>query len=462
MQKENDVAFTRTQAVALLFVLLPLTRAQAADDWELSGQLALDKRLLLEQKGAPQFPIYHQAALQLKAFPVEELEVKTSGRLRFYDHAAFESVEGLGETSQAFPLDLLLWECQVDIFGLVYERLDLRLGKQRIAWGTADRFNPTDNLNPDDLSDFLDFGQKVPSWAVRADLYIIQDRFKITGVWLPGPGPILLPRFATVPLYSPLQDAMQGDLIPPAIQTTTSPVQVGLPPFDLSHSMQAIKAAGSLYDVDWSLSYFHGYDDVPIEQTIEVTLSSPQQLQIDTTVTFPEIHVIGIDFAGEQFTMGWWLEFAIFFPEERTLEVIIPTADGMATREATILRSDPYTKLTAGLDYTFSWGTYINVQYVHGLFAERGGALHDYFVMGGEHDFLNGELKTTVGAMFETDGFDQVVDNYGVSLSAELTWKPYDNIDLSVGHVLLAGRGDALFAQMDDGDQTYVKAKVSF
>lgn len=456
------MAFTRIRAAALLFFLLPLTRAQASDDWELSGQLVLDKRLLFEQKGAPQFPIYHQAALQLKAFPVDELEVKTSGRLRFYDQPVFDNIEGLGETSQAFPLDLLLWECQVDIYGLIYERLDLRLGKQRIAWGTADRFNPTDNLNPDDLSDFLDFGQKVPSWAVRADLYIIEDRLKITGVWLPGPVPILLPRFATVPSTSPLQEAMQGDRLAPVMEMTTSPVQVGLPPFDLLHSMQAIKAAGSLFDVDWSLSYFHGYDDVPIEQTIEVTLSSLQQLQLDATVTLPEIDVIGVDFASELFSIGWWMEAAIFFPEERTVEVTIPTADGTATREATILTSDPYTKLTAGLDYTLSWGTYINLQYVHGLFAERGGALHDYFVVGGQHDFLNGELKLTVGAMFETDGFDQVADNFGVSLSAELVWEPYDNIDLSVGHVLLAGRGEALFAQMDDGDQTYIKAKVSF
>jgi len=451
----------RILTTAVLFTLLPLTQARAADDWDLSGELDFDKRLLVEQKGIPQFPMYHQVQLQLKAFPADELEVKTSGRLRFYDQVAFDSIEGLGETSQAFPFDLLLWECQVDIFGLMYERLDLRIGKQRIAWGTADRFNPTDNLNPDDISDFFDFGQKVPSWAARADIYVIGDQLKFTGVWLPGPVPILLPRFASVPLQSPLQQEMQG-VLPSEMEMTVSPAQVETPSYSLPHSMQAIKAAGSLFDVDWSISYFHGYDDVPIEQTVDVSLLTPRQLQIDSTVTLPEIHVAGADLAGELFSVGWWIEAAIFFPEQRTLELTAPTTEGIETLDTTILASDPYTKLTAGLDYTFTWGTYVNAQYVHGLFIERGSELHDYFIVAGEHEFLNGELKLTVGGVFETDGFEKVADNYGLSVSAELLWKPYDNIELCGGHVFLAGRGKALFAQMHDGDQSYVKAKVSF
>ncbi len=456
------MVFTRIGAAVLLLVLLAPARARAADDWDLSGEIILDKRFLLEQKGAPQFPIYHQAALQLGAYPADELEVKTSGRLRFYDHAAFRSIEGMGESSQAFPVDFLLWECQVDIFGLMWERLDLRLGKQRIAWGTADRFNPTDNLNPDDLSDFLDFGQKIPSWAIRADLYIVEDRLKLTGVWLPGPVPILLPRFAEYPMRSALQDAMGDDVMPSSMEMIAEPGPLGLPSYDLEHSMQAVKVAGSLLEVDWSLSYFHGYDDVPIEQSVEVSFPGPAQVQVDASVDLPEIHVIGADLAGELASVGWWAEAAVLFPEERTLAVTMPTLQGTITEETILLHSDPYTKLTVGLDYTFSWGTYLNLQYVHGLFAERGAELHDYFVLGVRNEFLNGELLLTLGGMFETDGFEKVGDNHGLSLSADLLWKPYDNIDLSVGHVLLAGRGEALFALMDDGDQTYLKAKVSF
>jgi hypothetical protein len=144
------------------------------------------------------------------------------------------------------------------------------------------------------------------------------------------------------------------------------------------------------------------------------------------------------------------------------LALSAPTPQGPRTVEAVILHADPYTKLTAGLDYTFFWCSYVNLQYVHGLFAERGGALHDYFVLALRHGFLDGQLTLTNGMVFETDAFVDVARNYGVSLTYELLYKPFDNIDLTLGHVLIGGEGNALFASMPHGDQTYLKAKVSF
>jgi len=47
--------------------------------------------------------------------------------------------------------------------------LDIRIGRQRIAWGTADKLNPTDNLNPDDLEDIFDFGKHLDSNIVGGD-----------------------------------------------------------------------------------------------------------------------------------------------------------------------------------------------------------------------------------------------------------------------------------------------------
>jgi hypothetical protein len=38
-------------------------------------------------------------------------------------------------------------------------RLELTVGRQRIAWRTADRLNPTDNINAYDLEDIWDFGR---------------------------------------------------------------------------------------------------------------------------------------------------------------------------------------------------------------------------------------------------------------------------------------------------------------
>ena len=100
---------------AVIGALLAVAPASASDH-EITGQLKLDKRLLLEQKGAPFLPIYHQAAIGFTAFPSDQLEVKVSSRLRYYDFALFEDIEGLGDPRQSFPMDLLLWESYVEVY----------------------------------------------------------------------------------------------------------------------------------------------------------------------------------------------------------------------------------------------------------------------------------------------------------------------------------------------------------
>jgi len=454
--------FLRRGAYALLagFAAWALTASAAAATLEPAGWLKLDKRLLLEDDAA-QLPIYHEASLGLVATPAEQLELHLSGRLRFYDVAITSGLAGLGDPAQAMPMDLLLWDASVDVYDVIKDRLDLRVGKQRIAWGTADRFNPTDNLNPEDLSDFLAFGAKLPTWALRADVVIVDSYLKLTGVWLPGPVPALMPRFGELPLGGSTTGSI-GDLVPPGITTTMGEIGLGLPRADLMHSMQALKASGSVVGVDWSLSYFHGYDDIPIEKDVAIRVVTPVEIAVDATAILPETHVVGADLAGELFTVGWWVETAVFFPQEVALALSAPTPQGVRTAEAVILRADPYTKLTAGLDYTFFWGSYVNLQYVHGLFAERGSALHDYLVLALRHNFFDGKLTLTNGFMFEADGLKDVANNYGVSMAYELLYKPFDNIDLSLGHVMIGGEGNALFASMAHGDQTYLKAKVSF
>ena len=47
--------------------------------------------------------------------------------------------------------------------------VEVTLGKQVYAWGTADAFNPTDNINPYDYLDVLD-NEKLGVWSASARL----------------------------------------------------------------------------------------------------------------------------------------------------------------------------------------------------------------------------------------------------------------------------------------------------
>ena len=88
-----------------------------------------------------------------------------------------------------------MWKAYVSLFGFLFDNLDLKIGKQRISWDTADKLNQTDNLNPKDFSDLNNFAEKIPSWAVKAS-YDLGD-YNLTAVWLLNFEHVLLPRNGT-------------------------------------------------------------------------------------------------------------------------------------------------------------------------------------------------------------------------------------------------------------------------
>ncbi|HEY3447503.1 MAG TPA: DUF1302 family protein [Myxococcales bacterium] len=436
---------------------------------DIGGYLRFDKRFVVESEngkltydGVPQFPMYHQAYLQLKAKPNEHVEVKLSGVLRYYDFMVSKDLYGLQKTEEGFPLEPLLWEAYVDIFGLGTDRLDVRVGKQRIAWGTADKFNPTDNLNPLDLTDFMAFGERVPSWAIHAELTIIEERLKLTGVLVAGASAVSLPRYAKLPITSAMTSSME---VPEGVNIGNIAVDFKQPPYDGQHTMQALKLGGNLAGVDWSLSYFHGYMDLPIQTNVKVDLASLDPLTLDVLATteLPEEHVLGMDLAGEFLTVGWWAEAAVTFPNEVKTTY---QSEFFAKDPDVVLKRQPYIKYTLGLDYTMPWGTYLNFQFIQGFFTERSWQqLDHYFLLTLRQKFLNEALTLQAAVMWETDQFRDIANNYGVVFTPEIAWKPYDGIDLIVGYLgvwTAASPGKSLTLGMYKDDQAYLKIKASF
>ena len=229
--------------------------------------------------------------------------------------------------------------------------------------------------------------------------------------------------------------------------------------------MQALKARGSLEGVDWSLSWFHGTMDLPIQTRVRLDLASMSPLILDVLATteLPEVNVLGADLAGELFTVGWWAEAALTFPEE----VRTTWESPLFAREPDLaLRKQPYLKYTLGLDYTFSGGTYLNFQFVQGFFTERGWKQLDHYVLLTlRHKFLHDSLVLQAALVWETDQFRDIAHNYGLVVMPELTWKPSDSIDLVVGYMVVDARvspGNALTLSMYKDDQAYLKAKASF
>jgi hypothetical protein len=92
---------------------------------------------------------------------------------------------------ELLPLETVLREACVDLYGFPHPSMDLRAGRQRIVWGTADQISVIDNLNPSDLEDFWDFGRRLPSEALKIAWYT--RLFTLEGVYLPLFRPAVLP-----------------------------------------------------------------------------------------------------------------------------------------------------------------------------------------------------------------------------------------------------------------------------
>jgi hypothetical protein len=438
--KRPRSASRRTNVLVVVLMMVFVPTAGFSQDLQLGGFLRVEKRFGIgdiPDKGVAIEDFYNRLRIEVEAPLGESLYAFASIDVRFYDFPSLTSLKGLEELNQLFPADAAPWEAYIEMYEFLFPSLDLKFGKQRLAWGTADKLNPTDNLNPDDFSDLLDLGEKIPTWAVQLNYYLRD--FKLTGIWLPALTPILLPRNQSQLFLGSGVSAFNDSIV--------------LPDLSGENSMFAIKASGILGPVDLSLSYFNGYDDGPILRTLNLDTS-------ELELGFYRMHVFGADFATELAGIGSWGEVAVFLPHDK---VISETISGGVPIQNVELDNEPYLKLAVGFDYTLPFGLYINNQWMHGFFIERGAdSINDYLFITLEQSLFNDNIKVSLAGLLEVDNWQEITDRYGYGIFTELRYLGIDNLEIALGAFIVDARPDTLFSQWKDSDQAYLRLKVSF
>ncbi|HEC78400.1 MAG TPA: hypothetical protein ENI34_04565 [candidate division WOR-3 bacterium] len=394
--------------------------------------------------------------LELKLKLFEKVKLYSEVWLRSWGFPIVQSSSDLLNKDKISPWNLAFREAYLDLYGFISDNFDLRIGKQRIAWGTADKFNPTDNLNPPDLEDIWDFGRHLGADGIKGSYYL--GDFTFTGVYVPIFTPAVLPRGDWSAVLSPPMG------LPDGLTLRNLTDSITMPAYNPEESSTVgIKAANKIFGFDFSFSYVYGRDYLPLANKIVFTPTSvPGEVDIHSELVFPRMHILGMDMAGSIIDIGIWAEAAVFFPKE--IEMVIDlSALGMGIQDSIALADDPYVKYVIGADYTFKNGIYINGQYLHGFVHERGeGNLADYFIFSIEKKFFNEELKITTGGGAEIEDFSDFKNNYAYIFSPEIGYYPIDNTEIKIGIMLIDGTDNTTFGRVKESDEVYLKVNYSF
>jgi len=441
-----------TRKIFFLFVLT--LNIAIAQNLKIGGYVQFDDRVRIKDKTLS----WEEYRLDLTGqIEFEKVNFYSEVWFRNFGSTNVKKLFELSDKNKVAPIDVDIREAYVDFKGFIFDNLDLRIGRQRIAWGTADKLNPTDNLNPDDLEDIWDYGRHLGSNAIKLSYYL--GSFTFTGVFIPEFVPAVLPRGDLMLLFADdFYSNFSGEI---DFGSIGDRVIVKKPDATLKDGSKfGFKIAKrDLFGFDVSLSYVYGRDDIPIVKKIYFqSYSTPDSVILE----FPRMKVLGFDLTGEVAGVGVWAEAGIFYPEKVDMEVfeygyMQPGVFGRIN----VLDKKSYTRFVLGLDYTTSYGLYLNLQYLHGFLHERGREnLKNYFTFNFEKRYMNDKVKFN----FLSGGveFKKLKGDYAIIYNPQLSFTPVDNFEFSVGGRFIESRGKTTFGKLKDRDEVYVKVKYSF
>jgi hypothetical protein len=194
-------------------------------------------------------------------------------------------------------------------------RFDLRAGTSRIVWGRLDEFQPSDVVNPLDLSRFLLEGRseaRLPVAMLRGRVFLSDDA-TIEGV--------LVPVFRRGHY-----DQLDEDTSPFAL------VPIGVPErFEPDGAWSNLQGGGrftsTVGQLDWGVSVYRGFESFPAYtyRVADVGDSLALPLVVPTVVeTFPRFTMLATDFETVRGPWGLRGEVA-WFPRD-TLQSFVPVA----------------------------------------------------------------------------------------------------------------------------------------
>ena len=355
--------------------------------------------------------------------------VQETTRFRHDSSSRFHALASVEWDYLWFGPDHSSEDCDIRLFeGYFYwsrKPVDLRVGRQIVRWGKTDQISPVDNLNPQDLREFIipDFeDRKIPNWMVRGRLF--SDFLTLEGVYLPFFEPSRIDYFGTD--WAIFQHLNRRS------------VHEEEPARNLKNGEGGVRLTKSVAGWDLGLSYLYAWEDLPYFETFPTDGG-------DVRVTYKRSDILGFAFETTVGKIGLRGEAAYFDQQSFLTENLTSV-------------TKPVFHYVIGADYSSADGWYVNLQ-----FSEQRLCTYqqDILYFQRSNTSVNGEISKE----FWRGRFKALLRyNYGLSdksyyLNPKIICTYIPDLDIVLGANMFGGDSDTLLGLHDEDDQVFLSIK---
>lgn len=390
---------------------------------------------------------------------LNKFRVKTNFRFldKLYTHLSFQGEYFLADRNT----DQTDTESEVSLYeGYICwnkKRFRIKVGNQIIFWGKTDEINPTDNLNPQDLREYIipdREERKIPVLALKLNFYLTD--WILEGIWIPF--------FKSNELAKKNSDwEISQSPIPSALNINDTILFTHLkkedtkkPSKKLKNSEWGIKITKTMSKVEYSFSYLYTWNDNPVVQKY-FNVDSPPYLNIIIPVHKRQ-HIWGVDFntfLGELGIIGEAVFLYKFFQTQDT------------SKQGALVKKN-YLFYVVGADYTlfndlsFSLleDIYVNLQFVQQIIFKYNELIEEeknrnFMTLKLSNKYFFDALEIDLLGMYSFDDKDYRI-NPGI------TYDFNDFLELNFGFEIIGGEKSTPLGQFNTNDFCYTKIKYIF
>jgi hypothetical protein len=495
-------------AVAVATLAVTAARACGVDvtagghPFSLEGYVELRKGFKIDPD-TPSDQLFEELWLRLRTPLGEPLELDTTFAVRNGGPATESDRAGFYAWDDVFQSVSPALEFEEATLTLRLENADIRAGKQKLAWGRLDRWQPTDVVNTERFTDpFLrdEDQNKIGVPAVQGAYYVperdwIPEQSRITLVWIPWYRPYRFPRAGErwfppagvppSPFFIPegLITLPDGQPNPPLeVPVGFQPRNVDPPPFGLNNSGYAARLSAFSNGIDYSIMYYHGFDLQPafrLSATVFPHPISGFRAETELTPVFRQVDVWGGDiaYAWGRFTFRAEGAYVRGRPFSRDLRFLIRDPTELRSQIQNVADQLAQGASSAPIELppsfvvrdALEWGVGVDTT-VHGYFLLL--QLNQTDVFANDLDLLIRDVESRIIAtarksFWHDDVQLQVQGVYGASsdytlLLPRATYRLWRGLEVQGGYLFIAGRRSSVVGQYKQNDEGFVRLRYLF